>query len=109
MSTPDLDAFEERAAIHQFDGGMSRFQAETLAAQAQGLTSWQVLKELENAHRSGNPPRGGYPMAAMAGELGPHDLPAVQSHAQACEPEDPGAQHHQKAGRTGLALSPLRA
>lgn len=40
----DRDAFEERAAIAEFDGGLSRFEAETLAAKAQGLTRWQALK-----------------------------------------------------------------
>lgn len=29
---PDIDAFEERAAIAQFDGGLTRAQAEDLAA-----------------------------------------------------------------------------
>jgi hypothetical protein len=33
---PDLDAFEERAAISEFDGGLSRADAEELAAQCQG-------------------------------------------------------------------------
>lgn len=30
----DREAFEERAAIMEFDGGLSRFEAETLAARA---------------------------------------------------------------------------
>ena len=34
---PDLDAFEERAAIIEFDGGLQRRQAEDLAARAQGF------------------------------------------------------------------------
>jgi len=34
---PDIDAFEERAAIVQFEGGLSRSEAETLAARAQGF------------------------------------------------------------------------
>ena len=34
---PDIEAFEERAAIAEFDGGYSRRAAETLAAQAQGF------------------------------------------------------------------------
>lgn len=40
----DIDAFEERAAIIEFDGGLSRFEAETLAAQAQGVSRWQALE-----------------------------------------------------------------
>lgn len=46
---PDIDAFEERAAIIQFDGGLSRPKAEDLAAQAQGFRDashyWQVLAD----------------------------------------------------------------
>lgn len=39
----DIDAWEERAAIMEFDAGMSRFQAETEAAKAQGATRWEVI------------------------------------------------------------------
>ena len=46
---PDIDAFEERAAIIQYDGGLSRSKAEDLAAQAQGFRDadhyWQVLAD----------------------------------------------------------------
>lgn len=34
---PDIDAFEERAAIIEYDGGLSRKAAEDHAAQAQGF------------------------------------------------------------------------
>jgi len=46
---PDIDAFEERAAIGQYDGGLSRAAAEDRAAQAQGFRNadhyWQVLAD----------------------------------------------------------------
>jgi len=46
---PDIDAFEERAAIIQYDGGATRKQAEDLAAQAQGFRDaehyWQWLAD----------------------------------------------------------------
>ena len=46
---PDIDAFEERAAIIEFDGGYTRHEAEDLAAQGQGYRDaahlWQVLAE----------------------------------------------------------------
>ncbi|NBT74020.1 MAG: hypothetical protein EBT14_07540 [Betaproteobacteria bacterium] len=49
MSIPDIDAFEERAAIAQYDGGLTRQQAEDLAARAQGFVSanhyWQWLAD----------------------------------------------------------------
>jgi hypothetical protein len=34
---PDIDAFEERAAIVEYDGGLSRSEAEDIAARAQGF------------------------------------------------------------------------
>jgi len=34
---PDTDAFEERAAIAEYDGGLARGDAEDLAARAQGF------------------------------------------------------------------------
>lgn len=46
----DLDQFEERAAIMEFDGGLSRFRAETLAAQAQGKQRREVLDEIGKRH-----------------------------------------------------------
>jgi len=46
---PDIDAFEERAAIAEYDGGLSRSRAEDLAAQAQGFANgeayWQWLAD----------------------------------------------------------------
>ena len=34
---PDIEAFEERVAIAEYDGGLTRQDAEDLAAQAQGF------------------------------------------------------------------------
>lgn len=34
---PDIDALEERAAIMQYDGGLTRSKAEDEAARAQGF------------------------------------------------------------------------
>lgn len=46
---PDIEEFEERAAIHQYEGGFSRSRAENLAAQAQGFKNaseyWQWLAD----------------------------------------------------------------
>ena len=46
---PDIDEFEERAAIAEYDGGLSRAKAENLAAQIQGFDSadayWQWLAD----------------------------------------------------------------
>ncbi len=49
MIVPDIDWFEERAAIAEHDGGLSRCAAEDLAAQAQGFSNadayWQWLAD----------------------------------------------------------------
>ncbi|WP_175549211.1 hypothetical protein [Litoreibacter ascidiaceicola] len=49
MLIPDIDAFEERAAIVEFEGGLSRERAEDLAARAQGFRGadhyWQWLAD----------------------------------------------------------------
>ena len=49
LPIPDIESFEERAAIAQYDGGMSRKAAEDLAAQAQGFPHsaayWQWLAD----------------------------------------------------------------
>ncbi len=37
MTPPDIEAFEERAAIAEYNGGLSRAAAEDLAARAQGF------------------------------------------------------------------------
>ncbi|MDC1399144.1 hypothetical protein N8306_01300 [Yoonia sp.] len=46
---PDIEAFEERAAIAQYEGGLTRLQAEALAAQEQGFASagayWRWLSD----------------------------------------------------------------
>lgn len=46
---PNIDEFEERAAIAQYDGGLTRPHAENLAAHAQGFPTadayWQWLAE----------------------------------------------------------------
>ena len=45
---PDIEAFEERAAIAEYDGVLIRLQAENLDARSQGFRSaweyWQWLK-----------------------------------------------------------------
>jgi len=46
---PDIEAFEERAAIAEYDGGLTRKEAEDLAARGQGFRDrehyWQWLAE----------------------------------------------------------------
>ena len=49
--TFDLDAWEERAAIMEYDGGLSRFRAETLAARAQGVERHEAIR-IRNSQQS---------------------------------------------------------
>ena len=77
----DVDQFEERAAIAEFDGGATRFAAETMAAQEQGVARWQALKlakEARDAQRDGHSAGGGHSAAPVAREQRPVDLPGMQ-------------------------------
>ena len=49
---PDLDAFEERAAIAEYDGGLTRTDAEKLAAQCQGFDNVVVLRAAPTSNPS---------------------------------------------------------
>lgn len=73
MAGLDQDAFEERAAIMEFDGGMSRFEAETQAARAQGLGRWEAIGAI-----SGRLVERARHQRAMAEQSGEDDLPGVQ-------------------------------
>ena len=44
---PDIEAFEERVAIHIYDGGIPTDQAKDLAAQAQGFRNQALLGLVE--------------------------------------------------------------
>jgi hypothetical protein len=73
----DVDTFLERAAIMEFDGGLSRYQAETEAARAQGVARWQALKAVNDANISGNSQRGGHYGSALERD-GQGHMPDVQ-------------------------------
>jgi len=102
----DRDAFEERAAIMEFDGGLSRFDAETQAAKAQGLTRWQALAEVKNADGKRNPASGGNHGSAHVGN-GSDNLPGVQRNAAEQDGSVPVGVV--PAGRRGVELLALRA
>ncbi len=42
MSFPEIDDFEERAAIAEYDGGCSRREAKIIAARAQGFRNTEA-------------------------------------------------------------------
>lgn len=97
----DLDAFEERSAIMEFDGGMSRFEAETRAAAEQGVTRWEAINEI----RKRNSARGGDLRPAAHGDA-THDLPGVQSHP--AKEARPMPERHVQAGRHRVDMLALR-
>lgn len=55
---PDIDAFEERAAILEFEAGLTRREAEDRAAQAQGFRDAENFRQaLAEYLLSGRVPR----------------------------------------------------
>lgn len=102
----DTDTFEERAAIMEFCGGLSRFEAETQAAKAQGLTRWQALMEVRNANGKRNSEQGGNNRQAMGGGSRKDDLPRVQRKQD--EENGPMPERDEKAGRDRLDMLALQ-
>lgn len=105
----DLDQYEERAAIAEFDAGMTRFEAETFAARQQGAERWQAVKAAkEAAHADGNGSVEGYGHHAPAldGRRDANDLPGMQRQSQ--EENRPMPEREPEAGRDRGALLALR-
>ena len=101
----DVDLFLERSAIMEFEGGLSRYQAETEAAKAQGVLRWQALKAVQDANIGGNPRVGGDRGQAHV-RHGSGDLSRMQS-TQA-EQDGSVSERDLHDGRRGGLLSPLR-
>ena len=89
----------------EFDGGLSRFEAETSAARAQGLTRWQAMEAMKNAERGGNPEPARHHGAALVRD-GSDGLPEVQ-RAEA-EQNGPMPVGDIQAGRDRVELLALR-
>lgn len=105
----DVDRFEERAAISEFDGGATRFAAETMAAQEQGLARWQALKlvkEARDAQRGGHSSGGRDTNAQMARKQRSQCMPSMQQQPE--EEARPVSVGQQAFGRPGVALLALR-
>ncbi|TWI32758.1 hypothetical protein [Paracoccus sulfuroxidans] len=105
----DLGQYEERAAIAEFDGGMTRFDAETMAAKEQGMARWQavqIAKEAAHAQRVGI--AGGHGHQADALARGSHalHLPGVQPASEEKARSMPERQ--QNTGRDRSTLPSLR-
>ena len=74
MANFDRDAFEERAAIMEYDGAVSRFRAESQAARAQGLERWEAIGNIAGRMVE----RARDHRAAMDGQQRPDNMPGVQ-------------------------------
>lgn len=98
----DIEAFEERAAIMEFDGGLSRFRAETLAAAAQGKRRDEVMNEI----RRRDSERARHRAGALARQQRADDLPGVQPAPQ--EEARPVSERHEDGGRDPLGVLALR-
>ena len=104
------DQFTERAAICEFDAGMTRFAAETAAAQEQGVARWQALqivKEHEDANGRGPAGAARHHADALGGQRDADPLPRVQRQSQEEARSLPVGQP--EAGRDRGALLALRA
>lgn len=106
----DIDQFEERASICEFCAGMSRFDAETIAAQAQGVARWQALKfvkEATDANGRGSAGGYGHQADALDGQRDALSVPGMQPRSK----EENGSmlERQPQAGRDSGALLALRA
>ena len=102
------DQFTERAAIREFDGGQTRFDAETAAAQEQGVARWQALQLVKEHHdANGRGPAGAarHHADALGGQRDADPLPRVQRQPQ--EEARPLSVGQPEAGRDRGALSSL--
>ena len=66
-----MDDFEDRAAVLEFDNGMTRFAAETEAARRQGINRWEAINAIRNrnsqAARDHCAADAGQPTGGMSG------------------------------------------
>lgn len=95
--TFDVEAFEERSAIMEFCGGLSRFRAETLAAQAQGVARHVAIR-IRNSQQA----RDQRPQAERNGS---DNLPGVQPAP--AEEKRSVSERDVQAGRGAMALLAL--
>jgi hypothetical protein len=100
--TFDPDAFQERAAIMEYDAGMTRFQAETQAARAQGVHRWEAIGAI--ARRAVEAARHN---RAVAGQSRADNVPGMQRQPK--EENGPVPECEPNAGWHRVELLSLRA
>lgn len=97
----DRDQFEERAAILEYEAGMTRFDAETKAARAQGVNRWEAIGAI-----AGRVVEAARNNRALAGQSRADDVPGMQRQPQ--EESGPVPECEQNAGWHRLELLALR-
>ena len=97
----DLDRFVERAAIMEFCGGMSRFEAETKAAAEQGYKRHEVLNEIRIRHSERSRDHG-----QAVERHNANNLPGVQRNA--AQQDGPMPKRDVQGGRDRVELLALR-
>lgn len=97
----DLDAWAERSAVMEFDAGLTRFEAETAAARAQGYQRHEVI----DAIRKRNSQQARDQREAPARNAA-HDLSGMQPGSK--EENRPMPQRDVQGGWRAMELLALR-
>lgn len=97
----DIEAFQERAAIIEYDGGIDRFTAETMAAEAQGMKRWEAINAIRQRDTKRTRDNGQKAIRQSA-----DNLSGVQPHAPQENRSVPVG--HISAGWGGSVLPSLR-
>jgi hypothetical protein len=102
MTDLEIELWEERAAIMQYDAGLSCFEAETKAADGMGRKRW----ELVNAQRERNSASLGDRARAVEGQSRQNNVPGMQRGTAQKSRSVP--ERNAQAGWDRRVLSPLR-
>lgn len=73
----DLHDWEERSAIREYCGGMTRFEAETETSKELGVNRWEVRHAITRRDFKQAPDKG-----EKAARDNKSDLPELQPHSQ---------------------------
>lgn len=73
----DLVEWEERSAIREFDGDVSRFEAETETSKEFGVNRWEVIDAINRRDFKQAPDT-----SEQAARDNTNDMSTMQSHAQ---------------------------
>ncbi len=102
----DLCELEERAALMEFDGGLSRFDAETKSAEAQGYTRWQAMQEVRRENSRGDTQRAGHNGTTDERDSS-HNVPGVQPTSTQQDRAVPERNVHTGSGSLVLSSLPV--